>query len=271
MAKGQRNRYEQVLIHVFNEHFKAGDVEVAFARQELLDACEELGLTTISNIGDAIYSLRYRNDFPHEIASRAPEGMIWQLITVSRSNYVFRATVDIPLEPRPQLAVVKVPDATPGIIVEHTMSSEQALLAKVRYNRLIDVFTGIVCYSLQSHVKTTIRKGVQIETDEIYLGVDRRGIQYAIPVEAKGGTDRLSTVQMNQDLALAQEKFPSLAVRLVGVQFTGNGDIYMFLFGPNATGGEVELLDEMRFRLVQPQDISAADLEAYRSNLGLPD
>ena len=113
--------------------------------------------------------------------------------------------------PNAHLAVVKIPDSTPGIIAKYVLSSEQALLAKVRYNRLIDLFTGIVCYSLQNHLRTTVENLGQVETDEIYLGIDQSGLQYVIPVEAKGGADRPSVVQNEfQDLALCKEKFPDL-------------------------------------------------------------
>ena len=32
--------------------------------------------------------------------------------------------------------------ATPGIVAKYAFNDEQALFAKVRYNRLVDVFTG---------------------------------------------------------------------------------------------------------------------------------
>ena len=46
------------------------------------------------------------------------------------------------------------PDSTPGVI-SYALSDEQSLLATVRYNRLIDVFTGLTCYSLQNHLRTS--------------------------------------------------------------------------------------------------------------------
>ena len=46
--------------------------------------------------------------------------------------------------------------------------NEQELLAIVRYNRLIDIFLGITCYSLQNHLQTTITGIGQVETNEIY-------------------------------------------------------------------------------------------------------
>jgi hypothetical protein len=62
------------------------------------------------------------------------------------------------------------------------MNDEQALLARLRYNRMVDIFTGLTCYSLQSHLRTTLRDGSQVETDEIYIGLDKRGVHYVLPV-----------------------------------------------------------------------------------------
>jgi hypothetical protein len=105
------------------------------------------------------------------------------------------------------------------VIEMYAFDDEQALLAKLRYNRLIDIFTGIACYSLQSHLRTKVAGIGQLETDEIYIGVDRRGVHFVFPIQAKVGNDRLSVVQIEQDFALCEAKFPSLVCRPIGAQF----------------------------------------------------
>jgi hypothetical protein len=45
----------------------------------------------------------------------------------------------------------------------------------MRYNRLLDIFTGVACYSLQNHLRTTVPDVGQVETDELYVGVDKNG------------------------------------------------------------------------------------------------
>jgi hypothetical protein len=104
--------------------------------------------------------------------------------------------------PDPHRSVIKVPDATPGIIAKYALTDEQALLAKLRYNRLVDLFTALTCYSLQSHLRTSVTGIGGVETDELYVGMDRHGVQYVLPVQAKGGRDRLGVVQIEQDIAL---------------------------------------------------------------------
>ena len=70
----------------------------------------------------------------------------------------------------------------------------------------------------------------QVETDELYVGVDKKGIHYVFPVQAKGGTDKLSIVQIEQDFAVCARKFPTLLCRPVAAQFMPDGVIA--LFGP---------------------------------------
>jgi hypothetical protein len=50
----------------------------------------------------------------------------------------------------------------------------------------------------------------QIETDEIYVGVDKAGIQYVIPIQAKGPDELIGAVQAVQDnLLLSRKIFPA--------------------------------------------------------------
>jgi hypothetical protein len=85
------------------------------------------------------------------------------------------------------LAETKVPDGTPGIVAKYALSDEQALLALVRYNRLIDIFLGIVCYSLQNHLRTAVPTIGQVETDELYVGLSKKGGPLRNPGPGKSG------------------------------------------------------------------------------------
>ena len=106
------------------------------------------------------------------------------------------------------MAVTKIPDSTPGVIIKYALDDEQSLLAKIRYNRLIDIFTGVTCYSLQNHLRTTAPGIGQVETDEIYIGIDKRGVHYVFPVQAKSGSGKIGTVQIRQDYAVCAAKLP---------------------------------------------------------------
>lgn len=164
--------------------------------------------------------------------------------------------------PNTVLSETKVPDSTPGIVAKYALGGEQALLAKLRYNRLIDIFTGVTCYSLQSHLVAHVPGMGQVETDEIYVGVDRRGTHYVFPVQAKGGRDRLGVVQMEQDFALCAQKFPSLICRAVAAQFMADDLIALFEFEEGEGG--VTLFAEKHYRLVLQEEVTDDDLRIYR-------
>lgn len=126
---------------------------------------------------------------------------------------------------------------------------------------MIDVFLGIASYSLQNHLRTTVEGIGQVETDEIYVGLDRHGRQYVLPVQAKGGTDQLAVVQTKQDIACCAEKFPNLICRAISVQFMADDLIAMFEL--TRENDEIKVVEEKHYRLVPSDQISASDLKAY--------
>jgi hypothetical protein len=258
-----KNRYSAIIERIFTSRYQAGVKSIYFDRQDITGAAQELKIDLPSNLGDVIYSFRFRAAMPPTVASTAPSGFAWIIRLGGRSKYRFDLVRDLPVVPNEQMLATKVPDATPGIIARYALTDEQALLAKVRYNRLIDVFTGVTCYSLQNHLRTTVPDIGQIETDEIYVGLDKQGVQYVIPVQAKGGKDKLSVVQIEQDMALCAAKFDNLYVRPIACQFLHNDVIVMFEFGQSR--GEIGIVAEKHYLLVAPEDISSDDLISYRS------
>ncbi|MGI8435650.1 MAG: endonuclease [Chthoniobacterales bacterium] len=255
-------QYSQIISHVFAAHYKRGAKEVVFDREEIVDAAVKLGLPRPKNIGDVVYSFRFRKAFPEAIKKTAPEGLEWILRKAGASRYRFVLSPQWSVVPDPHRSVIKVPDATPGVIAKYALSDEQALLAILRYNRLIDLFSAITCYSLQSHLRTSVAGMGGVETDEMYVGVSRNGVHYVLPVQAKGGRDRLSVVQIEQDIALCAEKFPSLVCRPIAAQFMRGDVIALFEF--EVTDEQVTIRDERHYRLVPPDELSAEELAQYR-------
>jgi hypothetical protein len=257
------NRYQRIIEQIFRDHHRTGDREVEFTREELVRVAEELDIPLPKNLGDVIYSFRYRAALPEAIIATAPSGEEWIIRSVGRSLYRFVLVSTITLAPNPTYSETKVLDATPGIIARYALSDEQALLAKLRYNRLVDVFTGVTCYSLQSHLRSAVKGVGQVETDEIYIGVDRRGALFVFPVQAKGGNDRLSIVQIEQDFALCAAKFPRLLCRPIAAQFMKGEVIALFEFEQTDKG--VRIAGERHYRLVPPDDLTDEDLRVYNS------
>jgi len=262
LVERQLNNYELVIERVFANHYTKDIVEFEFTRNEIVTVSELLKIV-LKNVGDLIYNFRYRNKLPQSILITASEGFEWIIEGAGRAHYRFKQVRLNRIVPREELLTIKVPDATPEIINAYALTDEQALLAKVRYNRLVDVFLGITASSLQNHLRTTVKDVGQIEIDEIYVGIDRHGRQFVIPVQAKGGNDKHGVVQTQQDIACCAEKFPDLICRAVSAQFMTEERIAMFEFA--VQDGEVKVVDEKHYQLVSASSISIDDLRQYAS------
>lgn len=255
------NRYSAIIERVFQNHYEPGADAFEFTREELVAVAAELELHLPKNIGDLIYSFRYRNELPGPILESARPGLEWIIEGAGRAKYRFRLAQRNRILPRQDLITIKIPDSTPEIIGAHALGDEQALLAKVRYNRLIDVFLGIAAYSLQNHLRTTVKGIGQIEIDEIYVGVDKHGRQFVVPVQAKGGSDKHGVVQTQQDIALCAQAFPGLVCRPVSAQFMTDERIAMFEL--TVMDGSVRVVEERHYQLVSANTITASDLAQY--------
>jgi len=255
------NRYSALVEKIFFDKYRKGAVNLGFERIDLETAAEKLKLKLPKNLGDILYSFRYRAAMPQTILDTQPRGKEWIIEGSGRGQYSFKLVGINRILPNAELAAIKVPDATPEIISAYALSDEQALLAKVRYNRLIDIFLGIATYSLQNHLRTSVAGVGQIEIDEVYVAIDRNGRQYILPVQAKGGNDKLSVVQTKQDIACCAEKFPQLICRALSAQFMA--DNLIAIFELTVQDDQVKILEEKHYKLVPSNEITAADLDTY--------
>lgn len=269
MPESQENRYKRLLEHIFFDRkfgaYRGGEKEIRFAREDLERAAKVLQIDLPKNLGDVVYAIRYRTSLPKRIIATQPAGMEWAVEGTGRAQYKFCLVPINRIVPDPDLRTIKVPDSTPEIIGAYALNDEQALLAIVRYNRLIDIFLGVTAYPLQNHMRTTVKGIGQIEIDEVYVALDQQGVQYVIPVQAKGGKDQLSVVQTKQDLACCAEKFPALSCRSVSAQFieTESNGKKIAMFELMLEEGRVVKIEEKHYRLVPSAEISQEDLRAY--------
>jgi hypothetical protein len=255
--------YASILESIFSSKYKPGAAEIQFARDDIAKAARESKINLPKNLGDLIYSFRYRASLPASLLEKAGSGKTWIIRGTGAAKYAFVLVPDVSLSPNASLAETKVPDGTPGIVAKYALSDEQALLALVSYNRLIDIFLGIVCYSLQNHLRTAVPTIGQVETDELYIGLSKKGVYYVIPVQAKAGSDRLSVVQIEQDIAVCKQKFASLVCRPVGAQFMSDHVIALFEF--EEAHDIITVSSEKHYRLVPAEEISDDDLRLYQA------
>jgi len=254
----EKDLYSTVIENLFFKYYSNGVTEFSFDRDEIAAICQQLNRRVPKNIGDVLYSYRFRKPLPAKILETAPDELEWVIFSEGRAKHKFKLTKVNRILPNPNLINIKILDSTPEIILRHTKNDEQALLAVLRYNRLIDIFLGITVYSLQNHLRTTVKKIGQIEIDEVYVGVDKFGRQYIVPVQAKGGKDQLSVVQTFQDIAFCEEKYPTLICRSISAQFINDTEIA--LFDLVIDDEMVKVVDEKHYLLVGRDQLSDEEL-----------
>lgn len=257
------NRYGALIEKIFFDHHSDGARSFEFARDEIETAAEYLKIKLPKNIGDVLYSFRFRTDLPESILATQPEGKEWLIEMAGRGLYRFSLVKLNRIVPNAELVTIAVPDATPEVIRSYSLDDEQALLAIVRYNRLLDIFLGITTYSLQNHLRTTVEGIGQIEIDELYVGIDKHGCHYVIPVQAKGGNDKISVVQTRQDLAWCEGRFEGIRSKAISVQFMDDSKIAIFELVLQGDG--IKVAEERHYQLVPAEQLDAKMIRNYKN------
>ncbi|WP_028875473.1 hypothetical protein [Teredinibacter turnerae] len=260
--KKKLNRYQALIEKIFFEHYQDGSDEFGFDREELEKGAVELQFASVKNLGDVPYSFRYRNKLPESMLDTQPDGLEWIIEGAGKGKYKFRLVKKTRIKPREDLITIGIPDATPELIRAYALDDEQALLAIVRYNRLIDTFLALTTYSLQNHLRTTVKDIGQIEIDELYVGLDKRGCHYIIPVQAKGGKDQIGIVQTTQDIKYVEQKFPDMKCRAIAAQFMEENIVALFEL--TLQDDEIKVVDEKHYKLVNKDDINQDVIRDYR-------
>ena len=257
-------KYQKIIEKVFFDNYRKGDARVIFQRQELAGACKALGFDMVKNLGDIPYTFRFRRELPKSINDTAPSDNEWIITGSGISQYEFRQASRGKIVPASQRLPIPIPDATPEIVKHYSSGEdEQALLTRVRYNRLIDLFTGLTCYSVQNHLRTTVENLGQIEVDEIYMGINSRGIHFVLPCQAKSPGDKFGIAQVMQDISLCRSRYPEAVCRPIALQnlvvmeltVTEENDIL-----------NLHVVDEKHFKLVLKDKIDRATLEKLKHN-----
>lgn len=262
-GRSQTNRYKALIEQIFFAHWKKRVREFEFHRDEIKKGAVKLSIRLPDNIGDIPYSFRYRTSLPESIIRTQPNGLEWIIEGAGRSKYRFKLVKATRIRPRDDLIQTAIPDATPELIQLYALDDEQALLAIVRYNRLVDIFMGLATYSLQNHLRSTVAGIGQIEIDELYIGLDKRGCHYTIPVQAKGGKDQIGVVQTAQDIRYCEQTFPGVRCRPVAAQFMKDGVIALFELSLKAD--EVKVVEERHYKLVPATELDRAAIVDYRA------
>ncbi len=261
------SKYEQIIEWVFARNYQPGDVIVKFNRDELVLASAQLGFERIKNLGDIPYSFRFRRELPQAIQSMAPPNAEWIITGTGISDYAFRLASPGKIQPSRHHYPIKIPDATPEIVRHYAPGTdEQALLTRARYNRLIDLFTGLTCYSVQNHLRTTVNGIGQVEVDEIYVGMNKRGAHFVLPCQAKSPGDRFSIVQVMQDMALCTERYLMAICRPIALQFMDEDNVALLELAVREKDDilMLNIVDEKHYQLIPRSAISPTELTVLK-------
>jgi hypothetical protein len=265
------SKYDQIIQWVFANNYHQDDVIVSFDRDELVQASDALGFARIKNLGDIPYSFRFRRELPVEIQNTAPEGAEWIIVGTGIGEYAFRLASPGKIEPAMHYFPIKIPDSTPEIVRHYAPGTdEQALLTRARYNRLVDVFTGLTCYSVQNHLRTTVAGVGQVEVDEIYVGINKRGVHFVLPCQAKSPGDKFGIVQVMQDIELCRQRYSMAICRPIALRFTGEDSVSILELAVREQDDILMLntVDEKQYQLVPKADISDREQTILKESEG---
>ncbi|MBE4590652.1 endonuclease [Vibrio navarrensis] len=256
-------KYDKIIERVFFNNYHDFDRIVPFDRNELAQACDDLGIARIKNLGDIPYTYRFRKELPDSVNAKLPDGADWIIVGKGTGRYEFRIASPGKIQPTTNRLRVKIPDATPEIVKKYAPGTdEQALLTKVRYNRLVDLFSGLTCYSIQNHLRTNLPSVGQIEIDEVYLGVNKKGTHFVIPCQAKSPGDRFGIVQVMQDIEFCKIKYPYAVCKPIALQFLSDQDVAILELAVEEVGDSYRLsvVDERHYTLVSKDGISYEEI-----------
>jgi hypothetical protein len=239
--------YDRIITTLFFSKFKEGSPELDFTKDELVAIAKKLKIT-LRNPPDVVYTYRSRANLPHSILEKGN----WIIKPKGKGRFSFFKSKRKPfVDIQEGLLAIEVPNAPPEIVEKHASEDEQALLSSIRYNRLVDIFTEITCFHLQSHIRTTIEGEGQIEVDDLYVGIDTDGTEYIIPLEAKSPDDRdkLGWIQVSNMVKFARQNFPKLKCRPIAAKPAGANRVYLIEFDSNPNSEEVSIVQVKLYKL----------------------
>lgn len=243
------NAYGAVISGVFRKRWRRGLQDVPFTKDDLIAEADSLGIK-VKNVADILYTFRSRREMPAELLEKGN----WVIESRGPGKYSFvHFTGSKTILIDPHLKVYPIPYAVPEIVAANLATDEQGLLTVVRYNRVLDVFTGIACFHLQSHVRTQIAGHGQVEVDDLYVGVNKDGEGFVLPVEGKDAGEPLGVDKAVSLTLFAKAKHPKLRCRPIAVIREAENQITCVEFEPAESLPRVSVLDIRRYRLIREE------------------
>jgi len=242
--------YDKVILKVFRHHYRKGATYLKFRKDELAEACRKHGIT-VRNIPDIIYTYRARRMLPARILATGH----WAIEPAGRGSYAFRLLRNPPHFEIPfgDYAPVDIYNAIPEVVEGLLRQDEQSLLTRVLYNRLVDIFTGLTCFHIQNHYRSFVAGMGEVELDALYVGVDKTGALFVLPIEAKSQaeSEMIGRIQVSQMAKLVRQDFAGLRRRILAIKALADGTIAMVEFDDHEEPDDFGIVSVSRFRLIR--------------------
>lgn len=254
-AVGRAGRYASAIETVFFAHYSSDMEFIEFTRDELVNALRKNNLA-VSNLPDVIYMFRSRRLLPPRILETGN----WAIDNIGRGWYAFLRMKNPPHFSIDfnEIAPIDIYNAIPELVEGYLRFDEQSMLTRVLYNRLIDIHTGMTCFLVQNHYRSTIaaRRGrTEVEIDSLYAGVDSQGRLYIIAIEAKsaGDSELLGRIQLSNMAQLIRQeaKFSDLERCILAIKQLNDGTIGIARFNDAAQPDDFGIVSIARYRLIR--------------------
>ncbi len=102
-------------------------------------------------------------------------------------------------------------------------------------------------------MRNSITNRGKIEIDDLYIGVDRNGTKYIIPLAAKSASerDKLGWVQVSNLVRFARQFFPKLICKPVAAKPIDRDRIYLIKFTDEINYEEITIPEIKLYKLIR--------------------
>jgi len=196
---------------------------------------------SVKNIPDIKYTYDARKSFPQSILDEGHFAIIgagkgdYNFVELSKPNLI--STQDLGIS-----KIYTVSDKTPQVVKEIVGNDEQAMLAAIQHNEILNLLFSQKVFHVQNHLRTTISLG-QIEIDSVFITENRK----IIPISAKGKNDYLSYTQILNLNRFCSEKYPSYQFCSFGA-FASDSTIYLVEFSTSQSIDSIEIIKTVQIK-----------------------
>jgi hypothetical protein len=138
-------------------------------------------------------------------------------------------------------------NALPCFLDKFISNERQFLLSQLRCSRLLDIFSGVICFPIYS---------VAGQADEMYIGMQQDGKYHIFLVQVATGDRSLRVSDVRKCFDRYAAEFSSAVVRSIIVQAVAVNVIALIEFRVETT---VEFIGEKHYQLIQQDSIASVD------------